>query len=67
MERIERHEGESLTLGGYTFAVVHARGGRLIMLANSVLGETAEDCQREARRLRAKLDKEDQKDEDVTN
>lgn len=57
MERIERHEGETLELGGYSFAIVSARSGRLIMLANSGMGETREDCLREARKLRARIDK----------
>lgn len=61
MERIERHEGETLELGGYMFAVVHARGGRLILLANSGEGETREDCLRAASRLRLHLDNAGQK------
>ena len=51
MEHIERREGETLDLGGYSFAIAYSRGGRLVMVANSGMGETREEAIREARKL----------------
>lgn len=56
MERIERHEGETLELGGYTFGVAYCRNKRVVLLVNSAMGETSQDVETALRRFQAKLD-----------
>lgn len=65
MERLEYHEGETFHWGGYPVTVAHARGGKLVAFVGSGECETGEDTQRVARLFRAKLDKANQKEEDL--
>lgn len=58
MERIERSEGEFVTLGGYTFGVAYCRDKKLVLLANNLCGETAQDVEVAVKRFRRNIDKD---------
>lgn len=67
MERIERQEGETLELGGYTFGVAYCRDKKLVLFANNFCGETASDVEVAVKRFRRNLDEKQAKESNTGN
>lgn len=59
--RIDRREGDCLTVGGIPVAICMARGKKTVLIVGGYDGdgllETEEDCKLKASRIREKIDK----------